>query len=243
MIQKFSEFLDRARELKDKYEKNQVKVNAKSIFILMLAGAFDEMIKADIGREPTLKDRFDLMYKVRSSLKSTARFEDIRAEMPTELDRQIWLAKNNPTHVFNIVDYFEGAMTAMGFIPTGMPSLKYRKDNLDVFSSYPALTDERCLTYYANRNVKRYQVIVVAYSGAVTQSYSRGKFYKLSFSDGVHDFQGTVWPAYGTTDQFDPSLLNAIRTYKGKVCLVIGKANRSASGFLGFNVRSLRAIT
>jgi len=243
MIQTFSEFLDRARELKEKYEKDQIKINAKSIFILMLAGAFDEMIKADLGREIVLKDRFDLMYKVRSSLRSTARFEDIRAEMPTELDRQVWLAQNNPTHVFNIVDYFDSAMKAMDFVPTGKPGLKYRKANFDVFSNYPALTDERCLTYYANKNVKRYQVIVATYSGAVSQSYSRGKFYKLTFNDGVHEFTGTVWPAYGTADQFDPSLLNAIRTYRGKVCLVIGRANKSASGYLGFTVRSVRAIT
>jgi hypothetical protein len=143
---------------------------------------------------------------------------------------------------FSISDHYHSAMNVMGYSLTGKPNLKYRKGEEDIFSNFRAMFAPQCVQFYGNRNVTRRPGIVALYTGYQTLTYSRGKFIKVHLSDGSEDMEGVIWPAYGTADSFDPALVNALRTYKKKVCLVMAKIGKNNRGFNSLTIQEMRLI-
>lgn len=246
----YDEFIGVLKSIKSEYQGTKgeaIKLNAGGLFTMVMAGVFDSTIKE---QPVSLSTRFKMMEMLRSALKtkaSTAKSRDASIlpidEIDSELTRLMWLSQVNPAFVFRISDQYTEAMKIMGYADTGAPNMKYRNQSEDIFTNFRALFSERALVYYSNRNVDRVPGIIAIYRGYQTINYGEGKkMMRVTLYDGSKEETGVVWPKYNTNDEFDPGVLNALRSYRNKVCIVLGKVSRSTRGYPSFAIRDVRLI-
>lgn len=241
MITTMAELVARLREYRTQYETSELKINAGSIFTLIMAGVMDELFPTP----PTIQERFTAISIIKAALGSNAQIakgkkgELSLGDIDSELRRKLWLSKMSPVFKFSMCEQFEEALATMKFEPTGQANIKYRNRETDVFASFDSIYSEKALKYLTNKNNPRQVGIVVMYQGYETRTWSRGKMINLNFNDGSTLQQGTSWPKFGTTDDFDAKIVNASKHYRDKVCLVTGKVSVSAKGWRQFTVNDL----
>jgi hypothetical protein len=241
MINSLEEFLSRISDIKTNYESGVVKFNALPMFSMVMAGVFDSWLEQPVSVE----DRLGLMRTIRDALKSSASFESGKSNLTcitSELERRMWLTQVNPAYSFRISDQYTEAMKVMGYTDTGKPNMRFRKDREDIFSNFPALFSDNVVNYYSNPHVSRVAGIIVAYKGYQTLPFTRGKYIKASFFDGTEEFKATVWPKYGTSETFDGTILNPLKSYRNRVCIVLGKPSLSRGGFKNFTIHQIKLL-
>lgn len=246
----YDEFINVVKSIKNDYQGTKgesIKLNAAGLFTMVMGGVFDSTVKE---QPVSLSTRFKMMDMLRSALKtkaSTSKSRDSSIlpidEIDSELTRLMWLSQVNPAFVFRISDQYTEAMKVMGYVDTGAPNMKYRNQCEDIFTNFRALFSERALTYYGNRNVDRVPGIIAIYRGYQTISYGEGKkMMRVALYDGSTEESGVVWSKYNTNDEFDPGVVNALKSYRNKVCIVLGKVSRSSRGYPSFAIRNMRLI-
>jgi hypothetical protein len=241
-VKTFDEFIERLTELRTKYATGQIKLNANSLYTVIMAGTMDGLFPTP----PTLQERFAAMEKVRIVLKSKTYPAEGKkgelgiADIKTDLDRSIWLAQRNPFYCFRFADEYSHALKVLGYTPTGKPNLVGRDLTTDVFNNWNILTTPKAVEYYTNKNVNRQIAIVAQYQGFETRTYSRGQFLKLKMFDGSRLFEGAVWPEYGKTT-FPAKITSFIKSSRRKVALFKGKLT-SSKGFVNLTITSITEL-
>jgi hypothetical protein len=241
MLGSLEEFLARLSSIKNDYESGVVKLNALPMFTMVMAGVFDSWLTQPVSVE----DRMGLMRSIRDALKSTASFQSSKSDLTSitsELERRMWLTQVNPAFSFRISDQYTEAMKVMGYTDTGKPNMRFRKDREDIFSNFPALFSDNVVNFYSNPHVARIAGIIVSYKGFQTLPFARGKYIKASFFDGTEEFKATVWPKYGTPDTFDGTILNPLKSYRNRVCIILGKPSVSKGGFKNFAIHQIKLL-
>lgn len=243
-METFEAFLDKLKLFKTQYATKQLNINISQITTLIMAGAFDSLCTVTPDYVTRLK-MIELVKKVASSKAVLAVGKKGAiglAEIDSEFTRMRWLSSVNPTFQFRISDRYSSTLAALGFKATGATSIPYKKENLRIHSSYSSVYDERCLRPYMSKSAVSKPGIVALYLGYETKTWGEGKkLRKLKFTDGSEEFEVVMWPNYGTNDEFDNKLTQAMYNYRRKVCLVIGKPGNHR-GYKTFTLQELIAL-
>ena len=239
----FTELLLRLKEAREKFDSQDLKLNAQGVYTVIMAGSLDGLLE----KPPSIAERFVLMEQARAILKSKTMPAAGKkgsigiADIVTELDRHVWLAQQNPFYCFRFADQYSNALKVLGYSLTNAPNLVARDSSTDVFSNWGALCSTKVVTYYTNPNVRRRVAIVAQYMGFETKQYSRGTFLKLKCFDGSQQFEVTVWPEYGKTT-FPPKLASFVRSQRKSVAIFAGKLT-SSRGFTNLSIQDIQELS
>ena len=237
-MRKWEEFLVKVADYKQLYSPDHIKLPAKPMYTMIMAGAFDHLLDTP----PSIETRWLMVEQMQAALGSEATIakgKTVEAldigDIKSELTRKSWLSQRNPFFSFVICDEYHDALISIGMVPTGSPNLRYRQQHADIFSNFAALKLPRVVKFY--KYTEKRIGVVAQYLDCSSFVYGTNKkAIKMKLFDGSETIEGVVWPQRNTLKSYNAKIATFFQHHKKKTGIFYGRIGISDKGYFSFSV-------